>query len=78
MFDGCSSLKEIKIKNFDTKNAVNMEHMFCECSSLVELEINNFDINKALIKCMFFGCSEKLRNKIKILYSIDKRVFECF
>ena len=52
--------------------------MFYGCSSLRELEINNFDTNNATIRCMFFGCSEKLKDKIKNLYRINKRAFECF
>ena len=78
MFYGCSSLEELKIKNLDTKNVANMEYMFYGCSSLEELKINNFDTNNVKIRCMFFGCSEKLKTKIRTSYNINERAFEGF
>ena len=32
MFNGCSSLKELNLSNFNTNNATNMEWMFSGCS----------------------------------------------
>ena len=37
MFDGCSSLKELNLNNFNTNNVTNMSWMFRGCSSLKEL-----------------------------------------
>ena len=34
MFDGCISLKELNLDNFNTSNVTNMSHMFCGCLSL--------------------------------------------
>ena len=42
MFDGCSSLKELNLSNFNTNNVTNMAFMFCRCSSLKELNLSNF------------------------------------
>ena len=43
MFDGCSSLKELNLNNFNTNNVTNMSYMFYGCSSLKELNLNNFN-----------------------------------
>ena len=32
MFNGCSSLKELNLSNFNTNNVTNMEYMFSGCS----------------------------------------------
>ena len=37
MFDECTSLKELNLKNFNTDNVSEMSNMFCECPSLKEL-----------------------------------------
>ena len=42
MFSGCSSLTNIGLSNFDTKNVTNMGSMFDGCSSLKSLQ----DISK--------------------------------
>ena len=55
-----------------------MEYMFYGCSSLKELRIDNFNTNNVRIKCMFFGCSGKLRDKIRSLYNINERSFDCY
>ena len=40
--------------------------MFFECSSLKELNLNNFNTNNVTdVRCMFAGCSDDLRRKIK-------------
>ena len=33
MFDGCSSLKELNLSNFNTNNVTNMRRMFSGCSA---------------------------------------------
>ena len=46
MFEGCSSLKELNLSNFNTNNVINMNYMFSKCSEQLKLKIksqyNNF------------------------------------
>ena len=70
MFDGCSSLKELNLINFNTNNVTDMNYMFYGCSSLKELNLNNFNtINVTDMRRMFFGCSEELTKKIRNQYN---------
>ena len=39
MFEGCSSLKELNLENFDTNNVIDMSDMFNGCSD--ELKTKN-------------------------------------
>ena len=39
MFDGCSSLKELNLINFNTNNVTVMSGMFSGCSALKKLNI---------------------------------------
>ena len=69
MFNGCSSLKELNLSNFNTNNVTNMVSMFYLCSSLEELNLSNFDTNNVTyMKDMFHGCSEQFKNKIRSKY----------
>ena len=78
MFDGCSSLKELNLNNFNTNNVTNMSLIFCRCSSLKELNLNNFNTNKVTdMYSMFSGCSKGLIMKIKTQYkNIKEEAFE--
>ena len=43
--------------------------MFYECFSLKELNLFNFNTNKVMyMRCMFYGCSEQFKNKIRAEY----------
>ena len=69
MFDGCSSLKELNLNNFNTNNVTDMSWMFYKCSSLKELNFNNFNANNLIdMSHMFLGCSYELKIKIKTQY----------
>ena len=69
MFDGCSSLKELKLINFYTNNVINMSYMFRGCSSLKEVNLNNFNTNNVTnMSDMFNGCLDELKLKIKSQY----------
>ena len=58
IFGGCSSLTNINLSNFDTKNVTNMRGMFYGCSSLTNIDLSNFDTkNVTDMGCMFDGCS---------------------
>ena len=41
MFNGCSSLKELNLSNFNTNNVINMNHMFNGCSNELKLKIQS-------------------------------------
>ena len=45
MFSGCSSLKQLNLKNFNTNNVIDMSNIFYRCSSLKELNLDNFITN---------------------------------
>ncbi len=58
MFYECSSLKNINISNFNTKNVNNMGCMFWGCSSLTDLNLSHFITdNVTYMEGMFFKCS---------------------
>ena len=78
MFSRCSSLKELDISNFNTKNVIDMSGMFFQCSSLEDLNICYFNMDDLTNKRdMFFGCNDKLIIKIKEQHEyLDEEVFE--
>lgn len=58
MFNGCSSLTELDVTNFDTSSVTNMAYMFSGCSGLTELDISNFDTSSVTsMNVIFGGCS---------------------
>ena len=68
MFTNCSSLKELNLSNFIINNGTVISEMFTSCSSLKELNLPNFNDDKIVCNCrgIFFGCSNELKNKVKI------------
>ena len=78
MFNGCSSLKKLKLSNFNTNNVITMYGMFHGCSSLKELNLSNFNINNVTdMDGVFFGCPNQLQNTIRIQYkNIKERAFK--
>ena len=69
MFYRCSSLKELNLSDFNTKNVTNMSSMFYECSSLKELNLSNFNTNNVTdMRYMFYECSDQFKNKIRSEY----------
>ena len=80
MFNGCSSLKELNLTNFNTNNVTSMKMMFKDCSSLKELNLDNFNTNNVSnMYKMFFGCSEEFIMKIQAKYkNLKKEAFEKF
>ena len=66
MFNGCYSLEELNISNFNTDNVTNMDGMFLDCSLLKELNLSNFNTNNVTnMDGMFNGCSEKFIKKLE-------------
>mgnify|MGYP002626851517 CR=1 FL=1 len=58
MFSECSSLININLSNFNTKNVKDMSMMFNGCSSLKNLDLISFDTqNVTDMSWMFCGCS---------------------
>jgi len=58
MFYGCSSLTNINLSNFNTKNVKDMSFMFFYCSSLTNINLSNFNTkNVKYMSCMFSDCS---------------------
>lgn len=57
MFDGCSSLTELNISNWDTSAVTDMGWMFARCSSLTELNLSGWDISSVMnMGAMFDEC----------------------
>ena len=56
MFFGCSSLVNINLSNFNTKNFINMTGMFAGCNSLLNIDLSTF--NTQNVKDMSFLFSE--------------------
>ncbi len=57
MFIGCSSLINIDLSNYNTKNAINMSYMFSGCSSLKNIDLSSINTqNVTDMSCMFNGC----------------------
>lgn len=58
MFENCTSLKEIDLSNFETKNVYHMNDMFMNCSSLKTIDTSKFNTAKVKdMKFMFYNCS---------------------
>ena len=58
LFSHCSSLTDLDVNNFDTKNVTNMDHMFFLCSALSDLDVSSFDTsNVANMSSMFCYCN---------------------
>ena len=45
MFDGCSSLKELNLNNFNTNNVTNMESILEGCSDDLKMKIKSENKN---------------------------------
>ena len=62
MFSGCSSLKELDLKNFNTENVTDMSYMFYGCSELKGINFGqNFNTSNVKYKNkMFDGCKKLL------------------
>jgi surface protein len=56
-----SNLKELHIRNFDTKNVIYMNEMFENCTSITELNLSNFNTEKVSnMSYMFSYCKSLL------------------
>ena len=58
MFRGCSGLKTIDVKHFNTAKVGGMSNMFAECSMMKTLDLANFNTEQTkFMAFMFYGCS---------------------
>jgi surface protein len=65
MFYNCSSLNNLDVTKFDTKNVTDMGCMFYNCSSLNNLDVSKFDTkNVTNMNDIFKNC--------KFNYDINK------
>jgi len=75
MFNGCSSLKELNLSNFNTYNVTNMSGMFYGRTSSKELNLSSLNTyNVTNMISIFYGCSDELKSKLKVnLGILNKR-----
>ena len=74
MFAYCTSLKEIDLSNFNTKNVEDMEFMFSGCEKLTKVNLSGFDCSKASLQGLFYKCPKL--NKDGIITSEKKIINE--
>ena len=59
MFEGCSSLTELDISDFDMSNAWDTRSLFKDCSNLAKLDLGEWNLAKAEdFGNMFAGCDK--------------------
>jgi surface protein len=74
MFEGCSSLPAIDLKNFDTKNVKNMNKMFYRCPKLEIIDISNFDeIDSKFAHSGIFDNNHPKKGKMKV----NEKFYDC-
>ena len=66
MFEGCNSLTNLNLSNFNTQNVTDMNKMFWGCKSLTNLNLSNFNTQNVInVGGMFYNCySLKKKNVI--------------
>jgi len=74
MFDGCKSLTNIDLSNFNTQNVINMVSMFSWCNSLKNIDLSNFNTQNVTNMNFMFNCCESL-NKENVVVN-DNRIIE--
>ena len=58
IFYNCSSLINLDLSNFDTKDVMNMSYMFYMCYNLTKVNLSNINTQKVNnMKLMFYNCS---------------------
>ena len=58
MFNDCSNLVSLDLKEFDTSQITDMSYMFSGCENLASLDLSSFDVSKtADMDSMFYKCS---------------------
>ena len=62
LFNHCSQLKKINLKNFDTSNLIKTRGMFQGCFNLESFQFFNTPIEKVIDMSGFFSSCKKLKN----------------
>ena len=58
MFQSCSSLESLDLRNFTTINLKNMSYVFADCSSLKDVDLSSFNTSKVVdMEGVFASCS---------------------
>ena len=58
LFYGCSNLRSLDIRGFNTSSVADMSYMFSGCSGLTSLDVSGFDTSSVTnMSYMFSGCS---------------------
>ena len=79
IFNGCSSLKELNLSNFNTNNLISIKEMFFDCTSLKRLNLHYFNTKNIPDTFNIFGNyvslkkveaenSKKLMNEFNRIY----------
>ena len=67
IFNGCNSLRNIDLSNFNTQNVAYMGCMFFGCKSLTNINLSNFNTQSVTyMGCMFFGCNSLRKENVII------------
>lgn len=61
VFNNCSAVTSLNLKEWDTSNVTNMSSMFYCCDSLAELDLSSFDTSRATNMGNMFDCCLKLQ-----------------
>ncbi len=73
MFNGCTSLELLDLRNFDTSDVTKMCRMFNHCESLESLDMSNFNTsNVENMMYMFNGCKSLNHLKLGDNFKSDK------
>lgn len=57
MFEHCSSLEILDLRNFNTSNVIDMSNIFNDCKSLINLDLSSFNtLNVINMSAMFQNC----------------------
>lgn len=58
IFNGNNVLKNLSLKNVNTSNVTDMNHMFYNCSGLTSIDLSSFDTSNVTdMSYMFYSCS---------------------
>ena len=73
MFEGCSSLTSLYLKNFNTESTIDMRSMFKGCTGITELDLSSFNTNNLnLLSDMFGNIGHEI--KVKVTESIAAKI----
>ena len=83
LFQGCSSISEIDLSNFDTSQITDMSSMFADCISLTSINLNNIKVSQVLnMDSLFSNCISLISLNLSEFYTyniknMDKMFYNC-